>query len=203
MTMLKPGELLQEVAVRLVARYLTSSGALDVRTATGRELLGPGVDVSYVRDGEVRRAKVKGDPYFGTDPALIADLSLPFYRADAHAYALETIADASTRAPGWVFTSEADQLFYLFTAITCTEEQVASALGASEDVFFDRLKVERDELHVLPMAPTRAWLSASQDTYPARPVTAGRSASWVRLVPTNDLAAGVRGVRVLGSVLPK
>lgn len=202
MTLLKPGELLHAVAVRLVAQYLVSSGAGDIRVASTGDTLGPGIDLSYVRDGDVRRAKVKGDPYFGTNPRLIADLSLPFYRADCHAYALETIADAATREPGWVFTSEADELLYLFTALTCTEEQAVSALKAADDVFIERLKVERDELHALPMAPTREWLTVSQALYPARPVTAGRFASWVRLVPTSDVAAAVGGIVVHGSVVP-
>ena len=202
MTLLKPAELMHGVAVRLVARHLSSSGAVDVRVASTGETLGVGVDLSYVRDGEVRRAKVKGDPYFGTNPALVADLSLPFYRADAQSYALETIADAATRAPGWIFTSEATELLYLFAALACTEEQAGSALKAADDVFVERLKVERNELHALPMAPTREWLTASQAHYPARPVTAGRFASWIRLIPTSDVAAAVGGVVVYGSIVP-
>ena len=198
-----PAELLHNAAVRTVARYLSKSGCVDVRIATDGRSLGEGVDLSYVRDGAARRAKVKSDPYFGTDPALIADRSLPFYRADSRSYALETISDAGTRAPGWALTSEADELLYLFLAITSTEVEMAALVAAPDDVFFSRLPVERDELHALPMSPLRSWLSSTQEAYPARPVTAGPRASWIRLVPTADVAGAGIGVRVLGSVFAR
>lgn len=200
---LTAGELFHSVAVRIIAHYLDSSGARDVRVASEGRSLGSGVDISYVRDGEVREAKVKADPYCGTDPRLVADLSLPFYRADVQSYALETISNAASRSPGWLFASEADEVLYLFLAVASTEEQVAAALGAPDDVFFTRLSVEGDELDVLPMPALRAWLSSTQETYPARPVTAGRTASWVRLVPKEDVSASVAGVRALGSIFPR
>lgn len=195
-----PAELLHATAVRIVRAYLTSVGCDDVRTSLEDASLGTGVDLAYVRDGVARTAKVKSDPYFGTDAALIADLTLPFYRADSHSYALETISDASSRAPGWVLTSDAAELLYLFLALATKEHDVAAALAAEDVEFFESLAVERDELHVLPMPALRTWLLSAQDAYPARPVTAGARASWVRLVPTADVARSGVGVRVLGSV---
>ena len=200
---LSAGELFHSAAVRIVAHHLNTSGGRDVRVASEARSLGSGVDIYYVWDGEVRTAKVKADPYCGTDPALVADLSLPFYRADVHSYALETISNAASRAPGWLFASDADEVLYLFLAVACTEEQVAAALAAPDDVFFARLVVERDELFSLPMLALRAWLTSSQEAYPARPVTAGRTASWVRLVPKEDVSASVTGVRAIGSIFPR
>ena len=101
--------------------------------------------------------KIKPDVYYGSDPAKVADRNLSLYREDAGRCALQAVADSSTREPGWILTSDADDIYYYYLAIAQPEDQVRALLDGSEETFFSGLKVERDDLLVLPMAATRAW----------------------------------------------
>ncbi len=193
--------LLQDVAERIVARWLGERGKLDVQDATGREALGGrAVDLTYAWQGSRHKIKVKPDPYFGTDPGKIADRSLTFYRADASAYAFESIANSATREPGWVSGSDADELFYYRLALGQTEEEIRALMNEPDEVFFSELEVDRDELVTMPMAAARAWFDSNADNYQARPVIVGGVAAWYRLVPRADIDSAVQGLKIVGPV---
>jgi hypothetical protein len=135
------GELLQAVAGRILERYMREGGAtgvLRVDEETDPSRLG-GVDLVYIRSGRTVRAKIKADPYFGTDPTKIADQQRSFYRTPTNCYAFETIAHHVTREPGWMFNSLADELFYYFIALDQTEEEVSALVEESDEVLFSRL----------------------------------------------------------------
>ncbi len=191
--------LLQQVAQRIIAAYLSKAGYADVRVVAGSGTAS-GVDIAYSVSGRRARIKVKPDSYFGTDPAKVYDRNLVFYRPDAGHYAFESISNNLTREPGWMFSSEADDLYYYYLALTQPEDEVAALLGEPDEVFFGELKVERDELHVLPMRPTQRWFEAHFEAYTPRPVTVGEHSAWYRLIPRGDIEAGITGIRMIGPI---
>ena len=194
------GKLLHEVAMRTLARYLEQAGAGDVRPRLDDCSLGEGVDLAYSTGGVRIQAKVKADPYYGTDAALIADRRLAFYRADTRSYALEALSDTTTRSPGWMQRSDADELLYYRVAIAQPESEVAALLYGPDEVFFSELAVERDELRIVPMGQLRAWFAGAYHRYMPRPVIATGQPAWYRIVPADDLDRAITGVRVVGSV---
>jgi hypothetical protein len=196
------GRLLEAVAERVLARYLRRAGAtgvmvVDQKTDPARM---SGVDLVYTRAGSSTRVKVKADPYFGTDPHKIADQGLLFYRGIADSYAFEIISHHVTRDPGWIYSSTADELFYYFVALSQTEEDVAALMGEADEVFFSELAVERDELHIIPMAPLKAWFETHHERYMPRPVRFGDHSGWYRIIPAGDIASAVPSIQVKGPV---
>lgn len=192
--------LLQDAAERILVSWMTAQGRLDARTTDHMESLGRGVDITYAWQGGQHRIKVKPDPYFGTDSAKINDRSLPFYRAEASAFAFEAVANAATREPGWMFDSSAVDLYYYFLALPQTEDEVRALMGEPDEVFFSELVVERDELVVLPMRGTRLWFEANFERYTPRPVMVGGASAWYRLVPRADIIGSVAGINSVGPV---
>jgi hypothetical protein len=198
---LKGMPLLHAVSERIIRAYLASLPGVEVAPSSAGHSAGElGVDVTYVLQGERRKVKVKPDVYFGSDPAKIADRSLSFYREDAGRCAIQAVADSSTRAPGWIFTSDADEIFYHYLAITQPEEQVSELLSATDEVFFPSLKVERDDLLVLPMVATRVWFAEQAERCPSRPVAHGDFSAWYRLIPRAEIEAGVGGATDRGAI---
>jgi len=192
--------LIHEVGKRILGRYFENAGSLEVEVSPAMRADATGVDIRRTENGARVTAKVKVDYYCGTDAAKIANRDFTFYRTDTASYALESIADTSTRAAGWVQSSMADQLLYYRIAIPRPEAEIAALLESPDGVFFSELGVERDDLHVVPMRELRAWFEQSMDRYPPRPViTAGRSA-WYRIVPMAELEAAVQGARAIGPV---
>lgn len=192
--------LLQAVAERLIAAFLESKGHTDVRRVESSGDAGRGIDITCVADAGIRRIKVKADAYCGHDPAKAADRSLGFYRPPTGSFALEAIADASARTPGWALDSEADDLYYYFLAVPFPEASVAELWRLSDIDFARALNIDDDELVVIPMGALSAWFSANLNRYQSRPVATGAGSGWYRLVPRLDIEAGVSGVRSLGSV---
>jgi hypothetical protein len=193
---------LQSVAERIIARYLNRGLSKDVEIVSGYSADSThGIDITYVApDGGRRSVKVKPDPYFGTDADKIGDRSLSYYRADTGSLAFESLADATTREPGWMIDSEADDLYYYYLALAQEEEEVRALLNEPDEVFLAEIRVERDDLLVMPMAEARRWFESQATSYPPRPVfEAGRSA-WYRLVPRADVQRQVNGVRIVGPV---
>jgi len=193
-------DLLQSAAVRILRRYLERAGFADVQRATGHEVVGKNIDLVYTTGGSTRRVKVKADPYYGTDQHEIGDRALTFYRGDVGSFALEAVSNALTREPGWMFSSDADELFYYYLAIGQPEDEVAALMNESDDIFFSELKVMGDDLRILPMKATRSWFEGSFEKYTPRPVMAGPFPSWYRLVPRSDVERAVSGVRNVGPV---
>jgi len=163
--------LLQIIAERVICGYLVSTGAKDVKIVSGFEALGGhGVDVVFTRDGVQRQAKVKPDPYFGTDSSKVSDRARVFYRANAESYAFEAVANAAMRTPGWIFSSPADDIYYYRVALTQQEDEIIALSGEPDEVFFSELAIERDELQIIPMKAARRMASR-------RPRMASRSAT--------------------------
>ena len=96
----------------------------------------------------------------------------------------------SSRQPGWLFSSAADDLYYYYLAIDQSEAEVATLFKESDEMFFATLKVAVDELHVVPLAALRAWFEPRQESYPTRPVVRDGAAAWYRLVPRDDAQRG-------------
>ncbi|MBU4557081.1 MAG: hypothetical protein KJ747_09440 [Actinobacteria bacterium] len=191
--------LLERVAQRIVAAYLKKAGYGDVRVVTGGST-GAGVDIVYTVSGRRGRIKLKSDSYFGTDPAKVSDRDLVFYRPDAGHYAFESISNNMTREPGWMFNSEADDLYYYYLTLSQPEDEVAALLSEPDEVFFSEIKVERDALHILPMRATQKWFEAHYEDYTPRPVTVGQHSAWYRLIPRSDIEGSIQGARLVGSV---
>lgn len=194
-------DLLQHVAHRIIVAWLETHGMTDIE-AGGRlvSLTGKAVDIACTSRGTRHRIKLKPDAYFGTDAAKISDRALSFYRADAQAFGIETVANAFTKEPGWIFESQADSLYYYFLALSQDEEEIRALAAEPDQVFFSELAVDRDELVVVPMREMREWFEANQDRYAARPVSAGRTTSWFRLVPRADVQSAVPGINRVGPV---
>jgi hypothetical protein len=196
--------LLQEVATRIITKYLSVRGATraEVVTAT-QNSHGHGVDIVAI-DGRVsRRIKVKADPYFGTDSRKIGDRGLSFYRADSGCLAFEAVANTSTRELGWTLASEAEDLYYYYLALSQTPDEVRALLAEPDEVFYSEIAVERDELLVLPMDRVRTWFDEHHQDYAARPVMHDGVASWYRLVPRADLEKALGRVPSSGAIFPR
>lgn len=196
--------LLQAAAERIVARYLADVGRAEVTMLNRGVQLGAAssVDVSYRYQGRFVRVKIKPDVYFGTDPAKVRNRDYVFYRSEAGHYAFESISNHMTREVGWMFNSEAEELFYYYLVIAQSEDEVRALLSEPDDVFFGELKVERDELRILPMAATRDWFTAHYEEYTPRPVTIGDVSAWYRLIPRSDIDTQVAGIRNVGAIFP-
>lgn len=192
--------LIHEVGKRILRHYLEQQGARDVMLSAAGRADPIGVDIRRFEGGRAIAAKVKVDTYCGKDSAKIAERDLTFYRNDTASYALEGIADTTTRAPGWVLTSMADQLLYYRVAIARPEAEVAALLDSTDAVFFSELGVERDDLRILPMRELRDWFERSNDRYMARPVVSGERSAWYRIVPMAEVEAAVSGIHVVGSI---
>lgn len=202
MAMIEGVPLLQAVSERIIIRFLRRAGHDDARQVMSRNGggAGTGVDLVYSAGGQLVRIKVKPDPYFGTDPAKVTDRSLTFYRPDAGHYAFESISNHMTREPGWMFSSDADQIYYYYLALSQSEQEIAALSAEPDGVFFGELKVERDELHILPMKGVRHWFEANYELYTPRPVTVGDHAAWYRLIPCADIDRSVAGIKTVTPV---
>jgi hypothetical protein len=193
--------LLQDVAERILLRWLEQRGRVDVRRTEGRESLGGrAVDLSYSWQGGRRLIKVKPDPYYGNDAAKIRDRDLAFYRPDSSAFAFEAVANTATKEPGWVIESPADDVYYYYLAIAQPEAEVKALMGEPDEVFFSELAVDRDDLIIMPMKETRRWFEKSYQKYTPRPVTVAGASSWVRVVPRADFERAVAAATDAGSV---
>lgn len=192
--------LLHEVGKRILARHLELDGCREVELSAPARVDPIGVDIRRIDNTTPVSAKVKVDCYCGTDPAKIADRDLSFYRKDTASYALESIADTATRAPGWVMSSMADQLLYYRLAIARPEAEVAALFESPDAVFFSELAVERDDLRIVPMRELRAWFEQSNEHYAPRPVILGSRSAWYRLVPIGEVEAAVSGIRIVSPV---
>ena len=193
--------LLNAVGARILARYLGNVGGAASQIVSGFATFAVrGIDLTYSEDGVRRSAKIKADPYFGTDAAKIGDRSLSFYRADTGMAALQAVADSATKQPGWIVGSDADDLCYYYLALAQAEDEVHALLGEPDEVFFSELRVERDDLIIIPMAQAREWFEANADAYPPRPVFLGATSAWYRLVPRAVLQSELPGVRIVGPV---
>lgn len=195
------GVLLHEVGKRIIAEYLRRQGRSDVTVTPSAFRDDPlRIDIRYTLGTQRLAAKVKVDCYYGTDPALIADRNMSFYRPDSRGYALEETADTTSGAAGWVSSSQADALFYYRIAIPLPEAEVARLYESPDAVFFKELGVERDDLRIIPLGGLRAWFLTTRDRYTPRPVMADGKTAWYRIVPIQDLDAGVPGIRAEGAV---
>jgi len=194
--------LLKAVAERIVAAYLERSGHGPVRVLSEKAAAyrAAGVDITYQTSGRLRNAKVKPDSYFGLDRAKAFDRNLPFYRSDAGHYAFKSISNTKTREPGWVLSSEADDLLYYWLAIAQPAEEVRALLAGPDEVFFSELLVERDDLRILPVRPVRTWFEGHYDAYTPRPVTVGDHIAWFRLIPRGDIDRAIPGINAVGSI---
>lgn len=193
--------LLQDVAGRIVLRWLIGQGNVDAASTGGMASFGGrAVDIAYSSAGSQRRVKLKPDPYYGLDRAKVADRALTFYREDAGVLALEAVADSMTREQGWMVAPGADELFYYSLAIAQPEDEVRALLAEPDPVFFGELLVERDELLIIPMAPARAWFAENMERFATRPVMSGGTSSWYRLVPKQEMESSVRGIRRVGTI---
>ncbi|MHB1342270.1 MAG: hypothetical protein ACYC77_10685 [Coriobacteriia bacterium] len=200
MAILSGSTLLHEVAKRVLARYLKDKGYSGVEIARGMLDGAEAVDLTYSSAGKRLGVKVKADPYYGLDPEKTSRRDLTYYRPQSESYGLESISDTFTRQPGWVQRSRADELYYYRLVLDQPEDEVAALMGEPDDVFFAEIRIERDDLRILPMRSLREWFEATGDRYTPRPVmTDGRSA-WYRIIPDVDVERGVAGVRRVGSV---
>ncbi len=179
------------VGCRILGRHLSRNGASGVVLPDLSLGETGGVDITCSRNGRASAIKVKADPYCGTDAEKIADRELVFYRREGSDYAFEAISHHVTRQPGWIFNSEADDLYYYFLALGQSEKEIAALLGEPDEVFFGELKVDRDDLHVIKMAPLRTWFEDNFEHYMPRPVLVGDHSAWYRIVPRATLAAAV------------
>lgn len=193
--------LLQQVGERIITRWLDEQGRVEVNRTNGRVGLGGrGVEITYAWQGSRKRVKLKTDPYYGVDPAKIGDRALTYYREDASSFAFEAVANAATREPGWVFESEADELYYYFLALSQTEEEIRALADEPDEVFFGELAVDRDELVIIPMRELRSWFEQHFERYTPRPVMVGGASAWYRLVPRQDIERTIGGIRTPGAI---
>ncbi len=198
-------ELLQGVANRIIIAYLETVGYSNVRAASGASegYASGGVDLTYRSQGVDHKVKVKPDAYYGADPGMVQDRELTFYRSDSGVFAFESIANHLTREPGWMVDSTAEDLYYYYLVIAQTEEEISALLSEPDEVFFSELKVERDELYVLPMRETQRWFDDNHEEYVPRPVMVGEHSAWFRIDPSHRHRAFCSGYQDRGRGVPQ
>lgn len=193
-------QLLHAVGVRILSRWLEQNRG-DVSLTGGRASFGGrGVDLLYPQGMSQTSVKVKVDPYYGTEANLINDRDLPFYRASQSSFAFEAVANAATRERGWMFDSDATELFYYFLTLTQPEAEVAELMDEDDEAFFSELVVGSDELVIMPMAAVRAWFEEHHERYAPRPVAHGFTSAWFRVIPRGDIESAVPHIRSMGRV---
>ncbi len=194
--------MLQSVAERIVARHLVVAGHANVQVLAEHPAAQQwqGVDISYTENGARVKLKVKPDAYFGSDPTKVYDRTLTFYRADAGHYAFEAISNAATGTPGWVVESDAEYLYYYYLVLSQSEDEITALMGEPDGIFFSELRVDRDELRVLPMAGVAQWFALNYEAYTPRPVAVAGHSAWYRLVPRMDIDTAVAGIKMVGPV---
>jgi hypothetical protein len=194
--------LLQAVANRIMVAYLEDQGYGNVRIVSdGTDLqAASGVDIVYRYQGISQKVKVKPDAYFGSDFAKINDRDMSFYRSDSGGFAFESISNTATREPGWMLDSTAESLYYYYVVIGQPEEEVSALLAGPDEVFFSELKVDRDELFVMPMRKTQRWFDDNTESYAPRPVMIGDRSAWFRIVPRGDILGAVEGIKTVSGV---
>jgi hypothetical protein len=194
--------LLHHVSERIIRAYLLSEGMRDVESSSldGADDLGDSVDLRYTKLGDVRRAAIKADPYYGRDPVKADERDLSFYRSDSGQYAFETIAHHVTREPGWLVRSDADELFYYLVAIEQPEDEVAALASEPDEVFFGELRVGRDSLSVMPMGDVRDWLASHEQATMSRPVRVGSHSAWFAIVSRDELEFGMDTIQTVGPI---
>ena len=159
-----------------------------------------GVNMAYERLGRDLTVKIKTDPYYGVDQAKCEDLSLPFYRADVGALALQSMAHHVSREPGWALTSPADELFYYTLVVDQTEGEVLDLLDGPDEEFMPAIRVVRDDLRIVPMSELNRWFEQNQEEYPSRPAQDGDHSAWYRIVPRIEFDRALPSVRHVGSI---
>lgn len=197
-------DLLQQVAERIIVRYLLVRGASRAEIVSGDSAAhGREVDIVAIDGKMSRRIKVKADPYFGTDSRKIGERRLEFYRADSGSLGLEAVANSATREPGWSLVSDAEDLYYYYLALGQTPDEIRALLSEPDEVFFSEIAVERDELLILPMQAVKQWFEEHHQDYAPRPVMHGSASSWYRLVPRADIERAIGRVQSSGPIFSR
>lgn len=180
-----------EFGLRAVALWAQRGGATVRRVDSLQEYSRQGIDLLVERGGSGQKIKVRTDSYYGTNESAIDDHDLPFYRRRADDLALETISHHITREPGWMFNSEADQLWYYQAVLMNTREELERALSLEDGAMIAEVDIEADRLRTIPMPPLRAWFDGAHVNYPPRPVQTGDHLAWFRIIPEADAKKAV------------
>jgi hypothetical protein len=188
--------LLQAVAERFVARWLTSQG--------GETRLSPedpsaySSHITYLDGPRITRVSVWADPYYGTEDALCMQRDLPFYRGRSDVLAIPAPRDD---VPAPVFSAGGERrIAYLRLALPRPEDEVAALLRERDGVFFDEIGVVDDRLLVVDAQELYEWTVGLVGVYPTRPVISRAATNWFLLIPELDVLTGVSSADVVGRI---
>lgn len=161
------------------------------------------IDLIWHRDipgHEVTTVEIKCDAHAGTDDALTQSDAYPYYARRTGNFAIETVSNDVSNAPGWVFASEADMLLYYFVAVPRSAPELADGLKQSEDRLLADLGVVADRLYVLDLPELRNWFVDIQGGY--REVAAQNEGyrTLSRLVPCQDVVDALRHCHIYEDV---
>lgn len=192
-----------EFGLRVVAIWARRNGSSVQRVDDVSEYSKQGTDLIVERSGRMIKVKVKADSYFGTGSGAIDDHDLPYYRRRSDDVALETVSHHLTREPGWMFSSEADELWYYQAALLNTRGELERALTLDDEGMVAAVDVEVDRLRVMDMQRLRQWFDGAHVNYPPRPVQTGDHLAWFRIIPPSDIVRAIGTIethsRVVGS----
>jgi hypothetical protein len=187
-----------EFGLRAVAHWSRLNGSAVKRVDIDPEYSKRGIDLTVEKDGSEIEVKVRTDAYFGRNPSAIENQDFPFYRRRADDFALETISHHLTREPGWMFSSNADRLWYYQACLLNTRDDLERALELSDAEMIDALNIEDDRLRIVDMKRLRQWFDEAHVEYPPRPVQTGDHLGWFRIIPDADISVNAGPVETVG-----
>jgi hypothetical protein len=187
-----------EFGLRTVGHWARENGYVVQRVDIDSEYSKRGVDLIIERASRRLAVKVRTDAYFGTDPSAIEDQDLAYYRRRADDFALETISHHLTREPGWMFSSDADKLWYYQACLLNTRPELEDALKFDDADMIQALDIEADRLRTVDMKRLRQWFDESHVEYPPRPVQTGDHLGWFRIIPDADIAVNAGPIETIG-----
>lgn len=197
--------LLTDVGTLILSRFLqTRPRSLRVENVeSDRDYQRRDVDLIWhraIRGWERTAVEIKCDAHAGDDDRLVQAREYPYYERRTGNFAVETVSNDVSGAPGWVFASEARMLLYYFVAVPHMPSEIEEGWTVGEEFLLLNLGIASDRLYVLDMAELRGWFAGVQEGY--REVSAQNEGyrTLSRLVPCEDVIRATRHCHVVENV---
>ena len=197
--------LLTDVATLILSRFLAQRpGSLRIENVEADpEYRRRDIDLIWHRalpGRERTTVEIKCDAHAGDDEALIASPAHPYYQKRTDNFAIETVSNDVSGAPGWLFGSEADMLLYYFAAIPRTIREIEEWWTVGEEYLLATLGLAGDRLYVIDLPELSRWFAGVQSDY--REIAAQNEGyrTLSRLVPCQDVVRHVRHCHVFDGV---
>lgn len=197
--------LFTDLGTLILTRFLaTRPGSVRVENVEqDRAYQKRGIDLIWRRampGHEQTAVEIKCDAHAGDDETLIRSPDHPYYAKRTDNFAVETVSNDASGAPGWIFGSEAGMLLYYFVAIPHTVGELRAWQDAGEENLLAHMRITGDRLYVLDLPELREWFTGVQEKYREVPAQNESYRTLSRLVPCGDVLDAVTHCHVFEDV---